>query len=411
MLAHASLLAAGAVLAVMPTAIGGFYYHPRMVATVHLVTLGWITAAILGSLYMVLPMALRAAMPASRLDLTAFVVYAVGLLGMVSHFWLDLPAGMVWGAGMVLLTIAFVSLRAVSSLRASGAPGEVTIYFQLGALNILLAAGLGILIGLDKLYDLLPGFRLHHVAAHAHLAVLGWATFMVMGAGYRLLPMFLPSALPRGTPLWAGALVSELGVLGLAAGLYAGSRWALLAAVLVLGGLAAFLGRVRWMLEHSRPPAQGLRRPDFGLLHVGVALVCLVLSAVLGALLAVGAAGPHRARVVMAYGVLALLGFLAQMIVGVASRLMPLFSWMREFAASEFREPPPSPHARGSQRLRLLVFVMWLAAVPGRALGLAFDWAAVVRAGGACVVVATAAGLENLRRVLAPAGRGRSSVY
>jgi hypothetical protein len=61
----------------------------------------------------------------------------------------------------------------------------------------LLAASLGVAVGFDKLRDLLPGTSLDHVLAHAHLAVLGWATMMVMAAGYRLLPMILPVAAGR----------------------------------------------------------------------------------------------------------------------------------------------------------------------------------------------------------------------
>jgi hypothetical protein len=36
-----------------PRGVSGFFYHARMVGIVHLVTLGWITASILGSLYIV----------------------------------------------------------------------------------------------------------------------------------------------------------------------------------------------------------------------------------------------------------------------------------------------------------------------------------------------------------------------
>ena len=94
-----ALAAAFAALAFEPARFAGFFYHPRMIAVVHLVTLGWISASILGALYMIAPMALRARLPAGRLDFAAWWVYAIGVLGMVSHFWLDSPKGMVWSAG------------------------------------------------------------------------------------------------------------------------------------------------------------------------------------------------------------------------------------------------------------------------------------------------------------------------
>src|SRR5690606_5046432 len=85
--AHPCLAAAFAAVALDPRGVAGFYYHPRMVAVVHLVTLGWITASILGAVYMIGPMALRMPMPARTADRWAFGLFATGVIGMVIHFW------------------------------------------------------------------------------------------------------------------------------------------------------------------------------------------------------------------------------------------------------------------------------------------------------------------------------------
>ena len=48
-LAHIALALAFAAVAADPRAVAGFFYHARMLAVVHLVTLGWITCSILGA--------------------------------------------------------------------------------------------------------------------------------------------------------------------------------------------------------------------------------------------------------------------------------------------------------------------------------------------------------------------------
>ena len=63
-LAHLSLGVAFGTLAFEPQSLVGFFYHPRMLAVVHLVTLGWITSSILGAFYIVGPLALRMPLPA-----------------------------------------------------------------------------------------------------------------------------------------------------------------------------------------------------------------------------------------------------------------------------------------------------------------------------------------------------------
>ncbi len=83
--AHAVLIFAFAAIAADSGTIAAFFYQPRTLAIVHLATLGWITASILGSLYLVGPIALRVRFTETWLDYTAFVLVVVGISGMVAH--------------------------------------------------------------------------------------------------------------------------------------------------------------------------------------------------------------------------------------------------------------------------------------------------------------------------------------
>jgi hypothetical protein len=82
--AHACLFAALALLSLRAAALGGFYYHPRLIAVVHLVTLGFITSAVLGALYLVCPLALRLPLPETRKDLAAGIAWMIGVSGVAS---------------------------------------------------------------------------------------------------------------------------------------------------------------------------------------------------------------------------------------------------------------------------------------------------------------------------------------
>jgi hypothetical protein len=67
--AHVALALAFGAVAMDPRGVSGFFYHARMLGIVHLITLGWITASILGALYLVGPIALRIWIPATWLDM------------------------------------------------------------------------------------------------------------------------------------------------------------------------------------------------------------------------------------------------------------------------------------------------------------------------------------------------------
>jgi len=391
-LAHVCLASAFAALALQPQRYSAFFYHPRMVAVVHLVTLGWISASILGALYMIAPMALRTRLPARPADYAAWTVYAIGVTGMVAHFWIDSPKGMVWAAATVTLALLWVAGRTVLALRPSSIPAAVKVHFLFAFLNLLGAATMGLLLGLNKVQPVLGGYVLSNVFAHAHLAALGWATMMVMGAGYRLLPMLLPSAVPEGKAVWATALLLEAGAAGLFGTLILRSRAVALAAVVTVAALALFLRQVLWMRRHPRPAPAALRRPDYGVLHAFQALAYLALAMLLGLALAIAPAAEWKLRAALVYGVFGLVGFLAQMVVGVSLRLLPLYAWLRAYEQAGFAAQPLSPHALPARPMQAGGLALWTAGVPLLAAGFALDRTALVSAGAAALFFAVLLG-------------------
>jgi hypothetical protein len=404
--AHLSLGAAFAALAFAPRSLTGFFYHPRMLAVVHLVTLGWISASILGAIYVVGPLAFRMPLPARGADYLAFAGFAVGVAGMVSHFWIDGPSGMAWAAGLAASAMSYVAARGLANLRIAPVPFEARLPVAMAFLNVMAAAGLGVLVAVNKVSPILPVTHLDAVFAHAHLATLGWGTMMVVGAGYRILPMILPAAMPRGFWAYASAVLIEAGVAGLVGGFLAGGRGLAVSAALAVAGICGFLSRVVWMLRHRRPAPTALRRPDFGVAHALQALACLIAACGLGLYLAVSERSETTLAMASAYGVLGLVGFLSQIIVGVEGRVLPLFAWLWGFADRGYAESPPSLHRAPARPLQGLGFVLWTAGVPLLALGLASDRTVVISLGAGALLMAVLAGLSNAIVVLARLWRG-----
>ena len=142
--ARVALAAAFAAVAFDPVAVAGFFYHARIVAIVHLVTLGWISGSILGTVYIVGPLALRMPMPARRLDYWAWAFFTIGTMGMVSHFWTESFSGMAWSAAMVVLGFVLVSVSVLHRLRAAPITRAVKLHVALAFLNVL---GAGTMVG------------------------------------------------------------------------------------------------------------------------------------------------------------------------------------------------------------------------------------------------------------------------
>lgn len=387
--AHAALALAFGAIAVDPGSVIGFFYHPRMLAIVHLVTVGWITSSILGALYLVGPIALRMPLPACWPDYLASALVGIGMTGIVSHFWIVEYSGMAWSGGTVALGVCLAGTRVAGPLRRAPLPRAVKLHIVFAFANFAGAATMGVLLGINKMHPFLPGFVLGHVFAHAHLAAVGWAAMMVVGIAYRLLPMVLPARMPAGPGLYASAALLEIGVAGLFAVLFFHLRGASIFATTVVAGFAAFFGQVMWMLRHPRPRPPAIRAPDPAVLHAGAAFVSLVIACGLGLWLSVANTSESTLRVATAYGVFGLLGFLAQMVVAMEGRLLPLLAWFWASSNSGQRGPVPSPHDMPWRAGQLAVFVLWLFGIPALAGGLAFDAVPFVRAAAWALLSAT----------------------
>jgi hypothetical protein len=407
--AHVSLALAFALVARDPYAVAGFFYHARMVAIVHLITIGWIAMSILGMVYVVLPMTLGLAFPARRADYAAYALAVIGLIGMVAHFWLAEFSGMAWSAATAAAGIAYVVVRLAWNLRSAKVTGGVTLHLYLATLNILSAMTMGVLLGFDKVHQFLPGYVLSNVFAHAHLAAVGWVCMMVIGLSYRLLPMVIPAASPAGWTTYVSAIVLETGVVGLFVTLLLRSELTSLFAVIIVAGFAAVGAHVAWMLNRRRTPPPGRSRSGFAMAHIATAGAWLLCACVCGIGLTFAPMTEMTLRAALLYGVLGLVGFLAQIIAGFELHILPTAAayWALQRSGGTSIGTASAPN----ELRRSAVYCAWLAGVPGVGAGLFFNAPMALSAGawllfGAVVVSAIDTALmvvaRSQRSIVAP---------
>jgi hypothetical protein len=408
--AHVSLALACVSAAWWPEAVAGFFYHPWLLGLVHLVTLGWITFSIIGAMYIVGPLALRMEMPARRMDYVAYAFALIGLTGMVAHFWIQRYAGMAWSAATIACGVLYMTARIIASVRRAHVQPAVKLHVVCACVNFWLAASMGLLMAFDKALHFLPGYVLSNVFAHAHLAALGWATMMVVGVGYRLLPMTFPSKMPTGRSIYASAVLLETGVLGLFTTLLLQSRWVLLFGPMIVAGLGVFGAHVVSMRRHLVSKPLGAPRIDAGHLHTASAGASLVAAAGIGLTLLVVPTSPRALHAAAAYGVLGLVGFLAQMVVAMEARLLPMVTWFWAYAGSGYRVPPPSPQAMRDRSLQAIVFAAWTAGVPALAAGMSLESARLVGVGAWALTLGVfIAAIDNVLVVAHAVRTGRSA--
>ena len=117
----------------------------------------------------------------------------------------------------------------------------------------------------------------------------------------------------------------------------------------------------------------GAPRISFGEWHAASAAVCLAIAMFIGIGLLIMPTPPRLLHAAAAYGVFGLVGFLAQMVIAMEARLLPMVTWFWAYAGSGYRVAPPSPHTMRDRSLQAIVFVAWTIGMPALALGMAWE--------------------------------------
>jgi hypothetical protein len=131
-------------------------------------------------------------------------------------------------------------------------------------------------------------------------------------------------------------------------------------------------------------------------LHIGVCLMCLLMTVGVGLILASSRPGTHVMPLALTYGVLGLLGFLGQLIAAVQARMMPLFAWY--WVAQRLGASPPqaSPYTLPAWRAEPVSAALWTLGVMALAIGAFQQWPRLFSIGAALIGGAATIGLTSL---------------
>ena len=401
--ATAFVIAAVAVPWLAPE-LSGHYYHPRVLALTHTITLGWITLAIMGASYQLIPIVLKCPLWSEHLARWQLAALVVGIAGIVAHFFVAEWSGLVWAAALVAVATAAHVVNIALTLRALATWTFVARFVVIALIGISLTILVGLALAVDHLHQHLRGDFYARLHAHVHLALLGWVLPMIVGVAERTFPMFLLGAahddrLER-IELWgivAGVPALVVGLLG----------WKILAVAGAAGVAAAVAAHLASIVRIAR----ARKRPtlDWPVCFLLSGAVLLVPAALLGmALLLDVIRGPRWA---LAYAVLGIGGWISLTIVGMMLKIVPFLAWYAAFGSVAGRAPVPSLAQLGWPAAEAVAFVGLAGGVVVLTAGVAVGWPPGIRLGGVLLAAGALAFAATLARVLRHLVPGRRMVH
>ncbi len=345
-------------------------WSPAMLASTHLMTLGFLTMVMMGALMQMLPVLAGAPVPRARrvsgalhlLLTTGTVLLAGGLLFTRSDLLrLALPL-LIATFGLFLYVMSRCLWRARSQ-------GPTVNGMRLAAAALAIAVILGSLLGATRGWGWnIAG--LHLTDLHVAWGLLGWIGLLVVGVAYQVIPMFqMTPEFPRPLTRWLGpALFVSLVVWSLST--YPTQYMTLppfiplsLAALPILG-YALFAVVILTLQQRRRR-----RLPDVTVLFWRVASVSLITAAGLWFMHALWPTA-YTDHFALLSGILMIVGFGVSAINGMLYKIVPFLVWLHLQAdggrgrLTNMKEIIPDEHTRRqwwlhSAGLCLLIGAVW----------------------------------------------------
>jgi hypothetical protein len=322
-----------------PGLLAGHFGDPGTLALTHAWVLGFLLTASLGAVYQLLPVVAGRSLAWPFLGRLHLLLHLPGVAGMVAgfaagNFRAAAAAGAVTLAGFVLCAVAVLR-----TIQVSGTRDEVVSAFALSAGWLVLTGGAGLLLALNRLHGFLPGDSLDWLRLHAHMGLAGVFVTLILGAAFRLLPMFTLGEVRSWGRVRLALILSQGGLFGLLFSFAEHIGWASCVFGLVLASGVGFAA-----LEASAVLATRKKRLlDHGLGAFKTGAAILMLAQVLGLSLLFGAepGGLFLLRGAFVYGLLILAGALFLMICGMLLKIVPFLVWLRAYGKRVGHGPVP----------------------------------------------------------------------
>jgi hypothetical protein len=298
---------------------------PRVLALVHIVTLGWLTMTIMGASLQLVPVIVVAPLRAQALLRWQYPVFLCGVVGLASGFWWWQTWLLIVGGTLVVLAAAHYALiLGVTFARATTRPLSVR-YLSASLCYLCLVVGLGLTLACNFVGNFLDATLTRLLLLHVTLGVVGWLSCTLIGVSYTLVRLFSLAHTHGdrlGKYIW---FILNSGICGLAAGeMLAWSPLIWLGSGLL--ALAAGLFAIdfwRMLRERQRKKLEATQY------HSIAALFYFVLVILAGVTLLL--TGRGTPPLFTALGLGALIGWLGQSIVGYLYKIVPFLIWSERY--------------------------------------------------------------------------------
>jgi hypothetical protein len=373
-------------------AFGRHYFHPHVIAITHTMALGWGTMVILGASHQLVPVLIEGKLFSNTLAYISFALAAVGIPLLVYAFY---TFNMSWmarrGGELVIGAVVIYLINMGISMAKSKTENVHAVFVFTAGLWLLITTIVGLLLVYNFSIPLFSEDSLHYLSLHAHMGIIGWFLFLIIGVGSRLMPMFLISKYANAKLLWWVYILINMGLIAFVfMFLYAPPVYCYLLPVTAVTAALLLFGYYCRQAYRQR-----LRKQVDEQLKISVlSVVMMILPVILLIIMIIGlwVAG-ENARLVLAYGFTVFFGWITAIILGMTFKTLPFIIWNKVYHKKAGLGKTPNPKNLFSNRVFTGMAVLYLAGFVLFVTGILLSVVFVLQIGALLLLLA--AGLYN----------------
>lgn len=173
-------------------AYAGSYAVPPLLALVHTLTLGFATMTFVGAMHQLMPVLLVTRLYSVRLGTVTYLLLVTGTVGVVMGFAADFQVTwLAFGGGLELLGLLIFNYNLWRTNRSVAKRDAVSHAVLAAAFYLAVAVTLGLLIASSRTVPALAGMFGDAVPLHLGIGLFGAFFLAIVGAGHKLLAMFV----------------------------------------------------------------------------------------------------------------------------------------------------------------------------------------------------------------------------
>lgn len=366
----------------VPNLAAGSYRTPTVWGWAHLFILGFATMVAMGAMYQLIPVALQVSVKSLKLGYYQFVIYALGVFGLATGFFmLNLQLLIVAGFLVFLGFILFIH-NMMCTIRQMTSHTDISKHVMSALIYLLLTVLLGLLFVLNMKWGFLGEIQSRLYYVHFMMGLVGWFTLLIFGFSYKMLPMFsLSHGFSESRPAKV-LLLTHAGIIIAIIGALVASRY-----VAALGILILFIAYTLFILHAREIVLKRMKRNlDIGVKAsiVGIGFGCLALLVLFLFLVLY----PSE-EWLLASTLLFIYGWLGFSITGYLYKIVPFLWWTHKYSSRIGKENVPQLKDLTSETLGKKLFILMLIGILIFSISLGFHAITMMWIMAAVLLVAT----------------------